>query len=103
VQTGAHTFAHIHLDMAQSGRFLQGLERLQVAIAQNTEMIAEQRAEGAELVTDLIAATQAPKPNASRLTGLLNGLAVAVQTVASLRGAWDLVRDGARLIGIPVP
>ena len=102
VQTGAFASAHIHLDMAQGGRFVQALEQLQASIAQNAEMTAEQRTESSEVVTDMIAATRAPKPNGSKLAGLLKGLALSVETIASLRGAWDLVRDAARLIGIPL-
>jgi hypothetical protein len=73
--------------MAQSGRLLQALEQLQAAIAQNAEMTPNQRADSAEVVRDLITATKTSKPNGSKLLGLLNGLAVSIQTVASLRGA----------------
>ncbi len=103
VQTGANAIAHIHIDAGGAARLAQALEQLQAAIRQAVEMPAEQRADSQDLVHDLIAAASAPKPNGPKLVGLLNGLAVTVQTVASLRGAWDLVRDAARLMGVPVP
>jgi len=103
LQTGDCATAHIHLDIAHGGRFVRALEQLLAAIPQSADMTDDQRAESGEVVTDLIAAARAPRPNGSKLVGLLNGLALTVQTVASLRGAWDLVRDAARLMGIPVP
>lgn len=103
LQTGDFAAAHIHLDLARGAEFVRALEQLQAAISQSAEMTAEQRAESAEVVSDLITAASVPKPNGSKLAGLLSGLAVTVQTVASARGAWDLVRDAARLMGIPLP
>ncbi|MGC2461409.1 MAG: hypothetical protein WA446_10640 [Steroidobacteraceae bacterium] len=103
VQTGSYASAHIHIDAAGGTRLAEALEQLRTAIPQATGMTDDQRSDSQEVIGDLIAAARAPKPNGSKLTGLLNGVAVSVQTVASLRGAWDFVLDAARLIGIPVP
>jgi hypothetical protein len=103
VQMGAHAIAHVHVDAKGSPRLIEALEQLRAAIAQAPEMSAEQREESVEVVGDLVVTVSAPKPNGSKIVALLNGLAVTVQTVAAVRGAWDLVRDAARAMGIPVP
>jgi hypothetical protein len=51
----------------------------------------------------MVVAARAKKTNGPKLAGLLNGLAVSVQTVASLRPAWDFVSIAARAMGIPLP
>jgi len=102
VQPGENAVAHVHIDATGATRLVQALEQLQAAIPQATGMTPEHHANNEELVRDLIAASRAPKPNGPKLAGLLNGVAITVQTVAALRGAWDLVCDAARAMGIPV-
>lgn len=102
VQTGAYAQAHINLDVSGGPRLIEALEKLQAAIMEATEMNADQRDESAEVVNDLIVATRAPKPNGSKLLGLMSGLASTIRTVASLRPAWEFVRDNARMMGIPI-
>ena len=98
--TGHFTTSHIHIDGQGATRLIESLEQLQLEISRNAEITAEQRAQSTELIAELIAYSHAQQPSAPRIIGLLNGLAISIQTVASLRGAWDFVRDVARLLGI---
>lgn len=102
VQTGTHATANIALSGHDRDRLVEALQRLREELARNAEASAEQREHGTELVADVITAVTAEKPNAPKISGLLGGLASTVQTVASLRGAWDFVRDAAIAIGIMV-
>ena len=100
VQTGAFAIANVSFAGHDGERLLTALEALREGLERNTEATAEQRAQGGELVGDLIVAVQAERPNVPKVAGLLSGLATSVQTVASLRGALELVRDAARAIGL---
>jgi hypothetical protein len=100
LQTGASAHATIHIEIGATGRFVEGLEALRAAVEHAADVSSEQRAETKEMLADLLAAARAPKPNGAKIAGLLNGVATIIKTAASLRGAWDLVRDVARLIGI---
>lgn len=102
VQTGSHAIAHVHIDAAGSARLLKTLENLRSELPKAADMALDEREQGAELASDLIVAVRAPKPNASKLAGLLMGLSMLVQTVASLRPAWDAVRYAANAVGIPL-
>lgn len=82
---------------------MQALERLRAALEQNTEASTEQRELAGELVADAIGALKADKPNPPKIYGPLGGLATTVRTVASLRGAWQTVKDASSVIGFPLP
>ena len=82
---------------------VEALEKLRAALPQSTDMTADLREQSADVISDLIVASRAPKPNGPKIAGLFSGLATTVQTVASLRSAWNFVLDAARLMGIPVP
>lgn len=100
VQTGTFATAHVLLSGHDRERLTQALANLAQAIERNTEVLAEQKRQAAELVTDAVSAVKAQEPNPPKITGLLGGLAQTIQTVASLRDAWTLVRDAAIAAGL---
>jgi len=102
VQTGDYAQSHIHINADGGSRMVEALERLRAAIVGAAEMTSDQRDGSVELVNDLIVAARAPKPNGPKLLGLISGLASTIRTVASLRPAWEFVRDNARMMGIPI-
>lgn len=103
VQTGPYATAHVHLDAAGSARVIEALEQLRDALPKAADMALDAREQSAGLVSDIIVAARADKPNGLTLTSLLMGLGMTVQTVASLRPAWDAVRQAAGLVGIHLP
>lgn len=102
VQTGPLATAYISQSSAESQRLLETLDALRKEVEKNGEMETEQRDQAVELVNDTVAAVTAEKPNTYKVTGLLGGLGQTIRTVASLRGAWEVVRDAAAAIGIPL-
>lgn len=100
VQTGTHATAHVRLDATDNRRLIEALESVGRAVQANTEMSTQQQAFSLELVSDLVAAVKAEKPNSAKIAGLLSGLAQTVQTVASAQGAWDAVKSAAIAAGI---
>jgi hypothetical protein len=104
VQTGHYAIANVSFsDPADRARFIHALEELRRAIEQDTEMPANARGEISEIAGDLIEAANAEKLNGRKLSMLLGGLAQGIQTVASLRGAWDVVSDAAAMAGVTLP
>lgn len=100
VQTGAYAVAHVSMSAQQSARLVEELEALRQALRTSSEATDEQRTQGDEIAGELITAVKAQKPNAPKIAGLLGGLATSVQTIASLRPAWETVRDAAIAAGI---
>jgi hypothetical protein len=99
VQTGANAVAHVSFSTADSQRLTDAIQALRHAIETNTEMPEQQRTGTLEIAADIVTATQAKTPNAHKITGLLNGLAQSVQTVAGLQPAWEAVRSAAIAMG----
>lgn len=100
VQTGAYSVANVTISAHDGVRLVEALDALRQSLQANAEATPEQRAQGDELSGDLIAAVKADKPNGPKIAGLFGGLATTLQTVASLRPAWELVRDAAIAAGI---
>jgi hypothetical protein len=103
VLTGPYATAHVHIDGAGAARLVEALEQLRDALPKAADMAFEAREQSTGLVSDIIVAARVDKPNGLTLTSLLMGLGMAVQTVASLRPAWDAVLLAAKSIGIPLP
>jgi hypothetical protein len=103
LQTGAYATARVHIDAAGSARLIDALEQLRAALPSAADMELGEREQGTELVGDVIVAARAGKPNGAKLAGLLMGLGTIVQTVASVRPAWEAVRQAANVIGISLP
>jgi len=103
-QTGDYATANVSFsDPADRARLIHALEELHGAIEQNTEMPADARAEIGEITGEVIEAAKAEKPNGRKISMLLGGLAQGIQTIASLRGAWDLVSDAFAMAGVTLP
>jgi hypothetical protein len=93
VQTGANATANVQLNAGDRDQLLAALDTLRQAIATNGEIADAQRGQTIEVVDAAAEALRAERPNPSMILALMNGVATTVQTVASLRPAWELVRD----------
>jgi hypothetical protein len=103
VMTGPYATAHVHIDAAGATRLVEALEQLRAVLPKAADMALDAREQSAGLVSDIIVAARADKPNGLTLTSLLMGLGMTVQTVASVRPAWDAVRALAIAMGISLP
>lgn len=101
--TGPYATAHVHIDAAGTKRLIEALEYLRDVLPQAADMALDAREQSAALVSDIIAAARADKPNGLTLSSLFMGLSMAVQTVASVRPAWDAVKALASAMGISLP
>lgn len=61
------------------------------------------KAELIEVVNDCRTELEKPNPNRMKFTGMLSGLATGIQTVASIKGAWEVFTVAAALAGIVIP
>jgi hypothetical protein len=103
LQTGDYANATIHIDAAGVHGLLQANTALMEAIKHAADMSDDQRAQSLDIAADLVTAAQAQRPNGPKMHGLLGGLATGVQTVASVKPAWDAVKTAAAAIGLPLP
>jgi hypothetical protein len=100
VQTGANAVANVQLSAGDRDQLIRALEDLMRAITSNGEIAETNRVQTVELVDDAYTALRAERPNPSKVAALLGGVGSTIQSVASLRGAMDLVRDTAQRIGL---
>jgi hypothetical protein len=103
VMTGSHAVAHVNMGAHEKERLVEAVRAFEKAIAENQELAPDTRESAADITKDIVTAVEAAKPNPSKIGGLLSGLATTVQTVASLRGAWELVKDAAIAAGLIAP
>lgn len=103
VQVGPYSTAHVSMSDPAGQQLVQALEALREALDRSAEVSVEQREHSVELVEELIGAVKAERTNPPKMQGLLSGLATIVQTLDSVRGAWQTVRDTFALIGIRLP
>jgi hypothetical protein len=86
----------------EGAKLIEAVEHLASAIKSNMEMAGRQRDVAPEIAYEVVVAAKSPKPNAAKIVGLLGGLAMTIQTIASLQGAWDKVRAIAAVIGLHI-
>ena len=103
IQTGMYAVANVSLSTEDRARMAEALERLRREIASSAEIGAAERESATEVVGDTLDALKAERPNTAKIAGLLGGIAITIQTVASLREAWSVVRDAAVAIGVLEP
>lgn len=103
VLTGAYATAHVSMGAQEKERLVEALRALESAIAANQELTSETRENASDIAKDIVVAVDVAKPNPSKIGGLLSGLATTIQTAASLRGAWELVKDAAVAAGLIAP
>lgn len=102
VQTGANSTAHVQQQWTQATTLAlaNSIKGLRVAVGNASDIDASERE---ELVADLSKAEaelEAQSPSKGRLAKWLGGVATAVQTVASVKPALELVRSAANAVGL---
>lgn len=99
VQTGTYATATLQLGGPEHDRLIAALQELAEAMRQSSEGPEEDRAETLDLVQEAVGDLQTAHPNRRRIAALLAGISQTVQTMASVRGAAQLVRDAATALG----
>jgi hypothetical protein len=100
VQTGAYASSSISIDATARGEITAALEVLAAALAEMQEGQGFNKSEIVELIDESKAELAKDKPNVSRLRGLLPSIALAIQTSAALRPAYEILKRALALMGI---
>jgi hypothetical protein len=82
---------------------LKALEVVEKAVDGVQQVALTSKAEVVEVIRELKAEVQKPKPNRLKVTQLLSGLAAVVQTTASLQPAYGMLRPILLSFGIQPP
>ena len=100
VQIGDYATANVSFQAQDAQQFAEALETFRASLADNREILSEQRDQADELAEQLLVAVRAEKPNPPMIAGLFGALGQVVRTVASIRPAWEALRDVAIAIGM---
>jgi hypothetical protein len=104
LQTGASSTASttVHLDGTSKREIAKALNTVEKALGEATHVPFD-RAEISEMIEESKSELDKPGPNVSRLRSLMVGVATSIQTVASLRPAYDAIKGGLALMGVTLP
>lgn len=104
LQTGPSSTASmtLHLDSTSKQEIARTLDTVEKMLGEAAHTPFN-RAEISEMTRECKSELEKPEPNVSRLRSLMVGIATSIQTVASLRPAYDAIKGGLALIGVPLP
>jgi hypothetical protein len=104
VQTGASSTASmtVRLDSTSKQEIAKALDTVETALGKAAHAPFN-RAEISEMIRESKSELEKPGPNVSRLRSLMAGVATSIQTVASLRPAYDAIKGALALVGVTLP
>jgi hypothetical protein len=100
IVTGEHAEVTVQHIIDNREALLHALLQLRDALTQSSEGRAQQ---SAELLADVESEVRKTRPNPIKVRAAISGIAGAIQTVASLRPAYEFLKPVAALLGIPLP
>jgi hypothetical protein len=105
VQTGAYAQSAINQSADQGARehLLAALDRLTEELGRAAVPLELPVMELSELAQEARLELQKPEPNRLRIAAVGGAIASSIQTVAALRGAYDLIRAALVHWGLPTP
>jgi len=105
VQTGPHSSATVTLNLAPPAveQLRQALAEVRTAAATAPELTPDQRGEIVAVADEVTKELTLEKPNRLRLTQLAVGVALTIQTIASLQPAYQAVKAALGAIGVMLP
>lgn len=98
VQNGAGSVAHVNISQSEATRIADALLNLRNHIEVAQDLPTAARAQLVEVVDEAKAAVTVSTPNPAKVGAIVSGLGNLVQTVASLRPAWEVVRDAVTAV-----
>jgi hypothetical protein len=105
IQTGANAVAYVTqiIDASTKERLNDALAAVEEALATIDELPTHPKAEIIEIVREAKTEVAKAEPNATKLRSLLGTTATAIQTVASMKPAYELLKTGLAYLGIALP
>jgi hypothetical protein len=92
----------VHLDATSKKEIAKALDAVEKALGEAAH-VPFHSAEISEMVRESMSELDKPGPNVCRLRSLMVGVATSIQTVASLRPAYDAIKGGLALLGVTLP
>jgi hypothetical protein len=104
LQTGAFSTASmvVRLDSTSKQEIAKALGAVEKALEEAAHVPFD-RAEISEMIRESKSELGKPRPNVPLLRSLMQGVATSIQTVASLRPAYDAIKGGLALVGVTLP
>ena len=105
VQSGAGATAHVtqSITIGDTEATVRALDQLSGALAGRTEIGGYPNQDVLDAVKELRTEVQKPQPSRFRLTQVASGIALAVQTSADLKPAYELMRAALLGWGVTLP
>jgi hypothetical protein len=91
------------IDASTKERLNDALAAVEEALATIDELPTHPKAEIIEIVREAKTEVAKAEPNATKLRSLLGTTATAIQTVASMKPAYELLKTGLAYLGIALP
>jgi hypothetical protein len=104
VQTGSGATSNISVTINESTQhsLLLAIRQAREALEASPQALPES-AELVQITNDLQKELESPSKNVTRIKLLLSGLAGSIQTVASMRPAYEAIKGAGALIGLQLP
>lgn len=105
IQTGANAVSYVTqtIDAQTRERLIAALTAIQEELGKIDALPTHPKTEVAEIVREAMAEVAKPEPNATKLRSLLSTTATSIQTVASMKPAYELLKGGLSYLGITLP
>lgn len=102
IQTGANAVAYVtqSIDASTKAKLNGALVAIEEALAHVDALPTHPKAEIIEIVREAKTEVAKGEPNATKLRSLLSTTATAIQTVASMKPAYELLKAGLAYLGI---
>lgn len=105
IQTGANAVAYVtqNIDTATKDKLNEALSAIEEALARIDTLPTHPKAEVVEIVREAKAEIAKSEPNTTKLRSLLSTTATSIQTVASMKPAYELLKTGLAYLGVTLP
>lgn len=105
IQTGANSVANVtqSIDLSTKQQLTEALTEVERGLQDLDTLPTHPKQEIAEIIADAKAELAKTQPNTSKLCSLLGTTATAIQTVASMKPAHELLKTGLQYLGIGLP
>lgn len=105
IQTGANAVAYVtqSIDASTKEKLNDALAAVEEALANVDVLPTHPKAEIIEIVREAKTEVAKAEPNATKLRSLLSTTATAIQTVANMKPAYELLKTGLAYLGITLP
>lgn len=105
IQTGSSSIAHVtqHLDADVRSELSKALTQIAAILADSTVSLPQPKTEIVELVEEGQQELAKSSPNLTRLRSLLSTVGGSIQTVASMKPAYETLKQALTFLGISLP